>query len=77
MLAIRSVRSGAAAQWKSGLAYGLWQLLKTAVISLFGAVYLVALLNHVTYSLVLAAVPRCGDAASPADWCCWVVSLIL
>ena len=30
MLAIRSVRSGAAAKWKSGLAYGLWQLLKTA-----------------------------------------------
>ncbi|WNR46950.1 DUF5693 family protein [Paenibacillus roseipurpureus] len=53
MLAIRSVRSGVAAKWKSGVAYGLWQLLKTSVISLFGAVYLVALLNHVTYSLVL------------------------
>ncbi|TXK75080.1 DUF5693 family protein [Paenibacillus sp. N3.4] len=53
MLAIRSVRSGAAAKWKSGLAYGLWQLFKTSAISLIGVVYEVALLNHITYSLVL------------------------
>ena len=53
MLAIRSVRSGAAAKWKSGLAYGYGQLLKTSVISLLGVVYVVALLNHITYSLVL------------------------
>jgi hypothetical protein len=53
MLAIRSVRSGVAAKWRSGLAYGLWQLLRTSLISCFGIVYVVALLNHVTYSLVL------------------------
>ncbi|OCT13132.1 hypothetical protein A8709_20510 [Paenibacillus pectinilyticus] len=53
MLAIRSVRSGAAAKWKSGLAFGLWTLLKTSAISLLGVVYEVALLNHITYSLVL------------------------
>jgi hypothetical protein len=53
MLAIRSVRSGAAAKWKSGLAYALWQLLKTSAISVIGVVYEVALLNHVTYLLVL------------------------
>ncbi|MFD0696807.1 DUF5693 family protein [Paenibacillus sp. GCM10027628] len=53
MLAIRSVRSGAAANWKSGLAYGLWQLVKTSAISLIGVAYEVALLNHISYSLVL------------------------
>ncbi|WP_437180117.1 DUF5693 family protein [Paenibacillus andongensis] len=53
MLAIRSVRSGAAAKWKSGLAYAVWTLIKTSAISLIGVVYEVALLNHVTYSLVL------------------------
>lgn len=53
MLAIRSVRSGAAAKWKSGLAYALWTLIKTSAISLIGVVYEVALLNHITYSLVL------------------------
>ncbi|MBD0384287.1 DUF5693 family protein [Paenibacillus sedimenti] len=53
MLAIRSVRSGVAAKWKSGIAYGLWQLLKTSLISLIGVVYVVALLNHITYLLVL------------------------
>lgn len=53
MLAIRSVRSGHAAKWKSGLGYALWQLLKTSAISLIGVVYEVALLNHVTYLLVL------------------------
>ncbi|WP_328803429.1 DUF5693 family protein [Paenibacillus silvestris] len=53
MLAIRTVRSGAAAKWKSGLAFALWTLIKTSVISLLGVVYEVALLNHITYSLVL------------------------
>ncbi|UKS31329.1 DUF5693 family protein [Paenibacillus sp. HWE-109] len=53
MLVVRSVRSGAASKWKSGLAYGLWQLLKTSLISLIGVVFEVALLNHITYSLVL------------------------
>ncbi|GGA13752.1 hypothetical protein GCM10008018_68300 [Paenibacillus marchantiophytorum] len=53
MLVIRSVRSGAASKWKSGLAYGLWQLLKTSLISLIGVVFEVVLLNHITYSLVL------------------------
>lgn len=53
MLAIRTVRSGAAAKWKSGLAFGLWTLIKTSAISLLGVVYEVALLNHITYSLVL------------------------
>jgi hypothetical protein len=53
MLAIRSVRSGAAAKWKSGLAYGLWQLVKTSAISLIGIAYEVSLLNHISYSLVL------------------------
>ncbi|MFC5452552.1 DUF5693 family protein [Paenibacillus aestuarii] len=53
MLAIHSVRSGAAAQWKSGLLYTLWMLLKTSLISLIGVVYVVALLNHITYSIVL------------------------
>ncbi|UJF33254.1 DUF5693 family protein [Paenibacillus hexagrammi] len=53
MLAIRSVRSGRAAQWKSGLAYGFWQLIKTSAISLIGVAYEVALLNHITYELVL------------------------
>nr|WP_254777077.1 DUF5693 family protein [Paenibacillus sp. yr247] len=53
MLAIRSVRSGAAAKWKSGFVYALWQLLKTSLISLIGVVFEVALLNHITYSLVI------------------------
>lgn len=53
MLAIRSVRSGAAAKWKSGLAYALRTLILTSAISLIGVVYEVALLNHVTYLLVL------------------------
>nr|WP_240344140.1 DUF5693 family protein [Paenibacillus sp. SYP-B3998] len=53
MLAIRSVRSGAAAKWRSGLGFGLWMLLRTSLISLIGVVYEVALLNHITYSLVL------------------------
>lgn len=53
MLAIRTVRSGAAAKWKSGLAFALWTLIKTSAISLLGVVYEVALLNHITYSLVL------------------------
>lgn len=53
MLAIRTIRSGGAAKWKSGLAFGLWTLIKTSAISLLGVVYEVALLNHITYSLVL------------------------
>jgi hypothetical protein len=53
MLAIRTVRSGAAAKWKSGLAFACWTLIKTSAISLIGVVYEVALLNHITYSLVL------------------------
>ncbi|WP_407870108.1 DUF5693 family protein [Paenibacillus sp. P36] len=53
MLAIRTVRSGAAAKWKSGLAFAIWTLIKTSAISLLGVVYEVALLNHITYSLVL------------------------
>lgn len=53
MLVIRSVKSGAAAKWKSGLIYGLWQLVKTSAISLIGVAYEVALLNHISYSLVL------------------------
>lgn len=53
MLAIRSVRSGYAVKWRSGLTYALWQLLKTSAISLIGVVYVVALLNHVSYLLVL------------------------
>jgi hypothetical protein len=53
MLAIRSVRSGQAAKWRSGLAYALWQLVKTTAISLIGVVYLIALLNQITYFLVI------------------------
>ncbi|RTE02046.1 DUF5693 family protein [Paenibacillus whitsoniae] len=53
MLAIRTVRSGASAKWKSGIGFGLWLLLRTSLISLIGIVYEVALLNHITYSLVL------------------------
>jgi hypothetical protein len=53
MLAIRSVRSGQAAKWRSGIAYALWQLVKTTAISLIGVVYLIALLNQITYFLVI------------------------
>ncbi|MDR6883505.1 DUF5693 family protein [Paenibacillus sp. GCM10023248] len=53
MMAIRTVRSGAAAKWRSGIAFALWTLIKTSAISLIGVVYEVALLNHVTYLLVL------------------------
>lgn len=53
MLVIRSIRSGQAAKWKSGLAYGLWQLIQTSAISFIGVVYEAALLNHITYMLVL------------------------
>ncbi|OPH51353.1 hypothetical protein BC351_34885 [Paenibacillus ferrarius] len=53
MLVIRAIQSGAAAKWKSGLAFGLWQLLKTSLISLIGVVFEVALLNHISYSLVI------------------------
>jgi hypothetical protein len=53
MLAIRSVRSGQAAKWKSGVAYALWQLVKTTAISLIGVVYVIVLLNQITYFLVL------------------------
>lgn len=53
MLAIRTIRSGAAAKWKSGIAFAVWTLIKTSAISLIGVVYEVALLNHVTYLLVL------------------------
>ncbi|MNI03952.1 hypothetical protein D3C73_568650 [compost metagenome] len=53
MLAIRSVRSGQAAKWKSGIAYALWQMIKTSVISLIGVVYVIALLNQITYFLVI------------------------
>lgn len=53
MLAIRTIRSGAAAKWKSALAFALWTLIKTSAISFLGVIYEVALLNHITYSLVL------------------------
>lgn len=53
MRAIRTVRSGAAAKWKSGLAFAIWTLIITSAISLIGVVYEVALLNHITYMLVL------------------------
>jgi hypothetical protein len=53
MLAIRSVRSGQAAKWRSGIAYALWQLVKTTAISLIGVVYLISLLNQITYFLVI------------------------
>lgn len=53
MLAIRSVRKGQAAKWKSGIAYAVWQLVKTSAISLIGVVYVIALLNQITYFLVL------------------------
>ncbi|NOV04397.1 hypothetical protein GC097_30940 [Paenibacillus sp. LMG 31457] len=53
MRAIRTVRTGAAAKWKSGLAFAIWTLIITSAISLIGVVYEVALLNHITYMLVL------------------------
>ncbi|MEW9702314.1 DUF5693 family protein [Paenibacillus sp. SI8] len=53
MLAIRSIRSGAAAKWKSRVGYGLWLLLRTSLISLIGVVFEVVLLNHITYLLVI------------------------
>jgi hypothetical protein len=53
MLAIRSVQSGKASRWRSGITYALWQLVKTTAISLIGVVYLIALLNQITYLLVI------------------------
>jgi hypothetical protein len=53
MLAIRSVRSGQAAKWRSGIAYALWQIVKTSAISAIGVVYIIALLNQITYFLVI------------------------
>jgi hypothetical protein len=53
MLAIRSVRSGQASKWNSRIGYAVWQMIKTSAISLIGVIYLIALLNQITYFLVL------------------------
>ncbi|MFE6797233.1 DUF5693 family protein [Paenibacillus chitinolyticus] len=51
--AIRSIQSGRAAKAKSAVLYALGLLIKTTLISLIGVVYLVGLLNHISYFLVL------------------------
>lgn len=53
MLAVRSIRAGQAAKAGSALGYALLQLVKTSLISLVGVVYVIALLNQITYFLVL------------------------
>ncbi|KIL40636.1 membrane protein [Gordoniibacillus kamchatkensis] len=53
MLAIRRVQSGRAAAAKSQLGYALLELVRSSLISLIGVVYVVSLLNNITYMLVL------------------------
>ncbi|MBP1992621.1 hypothetical protein J2Z66_004230 [Paenibacillus eucommiae] len=53
MLAIRSVIQGKAARWRSGIAFALLQIIKTSAISMIGVVYVIVLLNQITYFLVL------------------------
>lgn len=53
LLAIRRVKNGQAANAKSPLGYALLELIRTSLISLIGVVYVVSLLNNITYLLVL------------------------
>jgi hypothetical protein len=53
ILAVRRVRSGQASGAKSRIGYALIELLRTSLVSLIGVVYVVSLLNTITYLLVL------------------------
>ncbi|MCD1260866.1 hypothetical protein B5M42_018855 [Paenibacillus athensensis] len=53
MLAVRTVRTGRAAAAKSRIGFSLWLLIRTSAISAIGIVYVVGLLNHISYMLVL------------------------
>jgi hypothetical protein len=53
MLAIRRVRNGQAAGAKSRLGYAALELVRTSLISLIGVVYVVSLLNNITYLIVI------------------------
>jgi len=53
MLAVRTVRTGRAAAAKSRIGFSLWLLVRTSAISAIGIVYVVGLLNHISYMLVL------------------------
>lgn len=53
ILAIRRVYDGRSAQARSRLGYAIIELARTSLISLIGVVYVVSLLNNITYLLVI------------------------